>query len=331
MKKFKLLSIDGGGIRGIIPAVIIKELESEINKLTGENKHISDYFDMFAGTSTGAILTTLYLSPQKYSTAEAIEFYREYGRLIFNQPNIFKRVINVNGIFFPRYDTRGFEKVLDEKFGELKISGLSKPCILTSYNIRERYAHFFTQHDALKNNEYDYYIKDVIKGATAAPTYFKPAMISPVNGTRHYPLVDGGLYANNPSLCGYSEIYEEFKKEPDEMVIVSIGTGRSYDRIKYKQAKNWGLAGWINPMFDIILNTGPDVADYQLNTIFKAIGAPHGYIRLNPPLPKDDKEMILIDNVSDKNIENLIDFSVRECQRMKNEIKNAAKSIAEHI
>lgn len=147
-RKIRILSIDGGGIRGIIPAVILAELENILQKESdNKNVHLSDYFDLIAGTSTGGILTCLYTLPKSYNesktpryvASKAVELYQKHGK------DIFKKKIfgDASIIFDERYSAKGLETTLNEYLGDAYISSAVKPILVTGYDIFDRKAVFF--------------------------------------------------------------------------------------------------------------------------------------------------------------------------------------------
>ncbi len=312
---FRILSIDGGGIRGILSGQLLVALEKKIQQRSGNpSARIADYFDMIAGNSTGGILACLYLFPDKnipprplFSAEDAVNLYLQHGQEIFKD-EIRQKLISLGGLTNEKYPVDHFESLLKKYFKDIKLSQLLRPCIIPSYNITKRSTHFFTQHDAVKNVDHDFYIRDVARATSAAPTYFEPACVSSLSDVS-YPLVDGGVFANNPSLCAFAEARQLFKKNDasknltaSEMFIVSIGTGAEKRSLNYDVAKGWGALGWIFPVLDIVMSGAVDTVDFQLQQIFESVDCAHNYIRINPELKDAKPEM---DNASSQNIEAL--------------------------
>lgn len=311
MKKyFRILSIDGGGIRGILPGQILVELEKKLQRLSGNpGKRIADYFDLIAGTSTGGILTCLYLYPDGqnpsrplFSAEDAVNLYLKNGGGIFKESTI-----RLDGMRQEKYPVVAIEALLRRYFKNTRLSELLKPCLITSYNIYSRSTHFFTQHDAKENDAYDFYVHDVARGTSAAPTYFEPASVTSFSGVP-YPLVDGGVFASNPSLCAYAEARQKFKPaggtERMDMFMVSIGTGSKKESYEYDKAKGWGKLGWVKPVLDIMLTGASETVDFQLRHIFEAIGCGDTYHRISPEIGKATIEM---DDASPENLKALKD------------------------
>ena len=302
----RILSIDGGGIRGILPGQILVALEKKLQeKSDNAEARIADYFDLMAGTSTGGILTCLYLCPGKkepersrFSASEAVELYLERGDEIFDV-SVWKRLSAGNGVWDEKYSADELEKALEEYLGELKLSELLKPCLITSYNIRKRKTHFFKQHKAKESIKDDFLVRDVARATSAAPTYFEVARVESMSLTP-YPLIDGGVFANNPALCAYAEARTlQEKPTAKDMFLLSLGTGKIKEPYYYKEAKDWGKVGWLGPVLDIMMSGVAETVDYQLNQIFDSVGESSRYVRIAPELGNAKPEM---DNATIENL-----------------------------
>jgi patatin-like phospholipase/acyl hydrolase len=311
----RVLAIDGGGIRGIISGRILVELERILQDLSGDRgARIGDFFDLIAGTSTGGILACMLLSPAagtlppRYSAAEALESYPRFGPCIFRQ-SWRQRLFSLDGLIRPKYGEHSLEKQLRLVFGSLKLSQLLKPCLITAYNVKERYAHFFTQPKAARDPSHDFWVRDVVRATTAAPTYFSAAMIYSQT-RRFFPLIDGGVFANNPALCAYTEACKEFTARSDarDMVLLSLGSGRDSRPIAYQKAKQWGKLGWAVPLIGVMFSGSAETVDYELRNIFHSYGCPDHYLRVNPEVPP---ERAALDDVDPANLSALAEAGAR--------------------
>ncbi|MFE1744052.1 patatin-like phospholipase family protein [Coleofasciculus sp. H7-2] len=348
MAKFRILSIDGGGIRGIIPGTILLTLEQKIIQRTGNaDAKISDYFDFIAGTSTGGILSCLYLLPGQTSdptqprpriTAKsALDIYLENGNRVFATDR-YQRLRSGDGILDEKYSAANLEKLILDYCQDTKLSQLLKPCLITSYDIKRGKPQFFTQHDARElGDSNDFYVKDVARATSAAPTFFEVTNTQSLSGVS-YPLVDGGVFANNPTLCAYAEVHAKFLKTPKgfvqkkhlsskgeqakdvseisakDLLILSLGTGRTALNYEYKQAKNWGAAEWVRPVIDIMMLGVSQTVDYQLQQIYDCINQPKSYLRIDPLLPKP-KTMVQMDNSTPQNVQDLKELGVETVEQ----------------
>ena len=310
-KFFRILSIDGGGIRGIIPARILVTLEEMLQQATDDpTKRLADYFDLIAGTSTGGILTCIYLSPDtedpqhpRFSAQEAVEIYLNRGGEIFHIP-VWQKVKSGGGILDEKHRLSGLEAALKDYLQDLKLSDLIKPCLIPAYNIERRAAFFFTQHDARKNASRDFLLRDVARATSAAPTFFECADVKSATQVS-YPMIDGGVFANNPTLCAYAEartMKDAQKPTAKQMVILSLGTGAVETPYHFDTAKDWGAVQWIRPVLDIIMSGVAETVDYQLRRIFDAAEATEQYLRIQPQLPPERADM---DNAEPTNLKAL--------------------------
>jgi uncharacterized protein len=313
-RKVRILSLDGGGIRGIITGQVLVALEEKLQAKTKDpNARIGQYFDIIAGTSTGGILTCTLLTPSdndadypKYTAQDAVNLYLKNGQAIFQKTS--SALIPIFGAFRgSKYGGRNMETILKERFGDLRLSQMIKPCLITSYDIQQRRAVFFTSHDAKEKDNYDFLIREVARSTSAAPTYFPPAMARSLDELQLHT-IDGGLFANNPTMCAVIECIKLFKTEgsslrtPDQMCIVSLGTGTVKKKYPYAKATRWGLLGWVGPIIDIMMSGVSETVDYQLRKLYSAIGVSEQYFRIMPDLNDASPEM---DLVSSENLENL--------------------------
>ena len=330
----RILSVDGGGIRGILPGQILVSLEEKLRKKSGNaNARLADYFDLFAGTSTGGILTCLYNSP-KFTAKEAVELYLQKGANIFTK-TFRKKLSSFFGIADEAFDVSNLENCLKKYFGDALLSSSLKHNIITSYDIVNRRPHFFRQRKARVDADFDFPLWQVCRGTSAAPTYFEPAMVKSKAGNK-YPVVDGGVFANNPTLCAYAEarqIFESMREDrkalgkkvsASEMLILSVGTGTVKVPYAYETARGWGLAGWVRPVLDIMMSGVSDTVDFQLKQIFDAVGKPQNYVRLMPDLTGVNPEM---SDASPKNLEALRILGIRSAEKFDAELEKVANAL----
>ncbi|XZO00015.1 MAG: patatin-like phospholipase family protein [Microcoleus sp.] len=333
-KYTRILSIDGGGIRGIIPGQVGVALEKKLKQKSGNPEaKIADYFDLIAGTSAGGILTCLYLFPDPdnpsrplWSAEDAVNFSIKSGRDVFKS-SFWQTLTSLDGLVDEKYSSDRLEKFFLEHFRDCQLSQLLKPCLITSYDIERRKAHFFNQKDAVNNPEEDYFIKDITRATSAAPSYFEVPKIRSLTN-ESYVLVDGGVFANNPALCAYAEVRNKFRipdDRPDrgptakEMVILSLGTGDAQKKYPYEEAKDWGQVEWIDPLISILMTGVAETVHYQLMQIFDAIERPHQYLRITPNLSLYT-EPLPIDDASEPKISKLVKIGDEQAKKYDGEL-----------
>ena len=287
----KVLSIDGGGIRGIIPAMILAEIEKRTDK------PISGLFDLIAGTSTGGILALSLTSPNskeeprkpRYGAEELIELYDKEGEKIFSR-SVWHRIRAVGNMVDEKYPSAGIETVLDKYFGSVRLQQALIPVLVTSYEIEQRFPFFFKSERAKKDPSYDFPMKQVARATSAAPTYFEPLKIETESACTYYALIDGGVFANNPALCAYAEARNTHPEEED-FLVVSLGTGELTRRLPYEEVKDWGVARWAQPILGVVFDGVNSTVDYQLRQLLPPRNGIQRYYRFQTRLDEGNDDM----------------------------------------
>jgi len=274
--KFIGLSIDGGGYRGIIPAFFIKEFEKD------SNKKAYNVFDLIVGTSTGGIIATSIA--KGLSGEEILNIYLKEGENIFKR-NFFWKLNSLFGLSAPKYDNQGLIKVINKYLGNDKTTDSKVKFITTAYNVIEDFPFLFK---SWENRNYTF--SDVAIATASAPTYF----------ANYKSFIDGGVYANNPSII---LLIEALKLNFDlkNIIIVSIGTG--IDSYSF-YPENWGVKEWLSkngntPLLNVMFKGQSIFTNEILNYLLN-----DNFIRLDIEIPKKIKE---IDNI--KNREELLNIA----------------------
>lgn len=294
---FSILSIDGGGIRGIIPALVLAEIEERTDR------PISELFDLIAGTSTGGILALGLTVPgdddtSRYSASDLVEFYDEEGGDIFQKSGW----DTAHSFFDEKYDADAIERSLQNKFGSASLSDASTPVLVPAYEIEQRRPYFFKSHRAKKSSERDILMWKAARATSAAPTYFEPFKINIEGPLEYLALIDGGVYANNPAACALVEGASDFDAELSSVFMVSVGTGVNTNSLHYETVRGWGLIKWAQPLLDVVFDGVSDSVDYQLNALLNTGTGTRRYYRLQPKL---DDATEALDNASPANLRSL--------------------------
>jgi hypothetical protein len=334
MPPFNILSIDGGGIRGIVPAMILAEIE----RRTG--RRIAEMFDLIAGTSTGGILAlglTVPDAPEsgkpRYEASQLVSFYEDDGKEIFQ--SFWRNVVSLHGLVEERYPSQPIERVLRKYLGaETKLSEALTDVLITSYEIETCRPFFFTRRKARasRGGRFDPRMWEVARATTAAPAYFPPYQMK---RSRLAPLtfIDAGIFVNNPTLCAYVEAVCVHSQSPGaaapegqpggsrqserpvevqseigagadavDYLVVSLGTGEINAPIRYEDAKNWGTLRWARPLIDIAYDGGSDTVDAQMRQLMHVVKRPYLYFRFQPSLSEG---ISALDDTSERNIDDL--------------------------
>src|SRR5262249_33636810 len=158
-----------------------------------------------------------------------------------------------------KYEASGLETVLTKYFGDARLKDAVTEVLVTSYELETRQPWFFARHKARSDPAFDFEMRFVARATSAAPTYFEPEELTETRP--HGGLVDGGVFANNPALCGYVET-KDLHPDHDDILVVSLGTGQHTRPIHYADAKRWGLALWAKPILNVVFDGVSDTVDH---------------------------------------------------------------------
>ncbi|MBD3184471.1 patatin [Candidatus Poribacteria bacterium] len=292
----KILSIDGGGIRGIIPAILLAEIEKRTQK------PISELFHLIAGTSTGGLLALSLVKPDEnrrpeYTAQKVIDLYEIEGENIFSR-SVIHRIRSLESLTEEKYPSEGIEGVLRKYFNETHLKEAIVDVLIASYEIEQRIPWFFRSSRAKTQIDYDFPMWQVARATTAAPTFFEPLKINADCVVDYYALIDGGICANNPAMCAYVEAKSNYP-DSDDFMLLSLGTGKISRPIIYSESKDWGLAGWAQPILEVVFDSISATVDYQLQKILNLKDREKHYYRFQPKLNEDHAG---IDNTTPENI-----------------------------
>jgi patatin-like phospholipase/acyl hydrolase len=294
----KLVAIDGGGIRGIIPALVLAEIEARTRR------PIAELADLIAGTSTGGILACALTVPgedgrPRHSAQALCELYRTEGPKIFHR-SLWRIIESADGLIDEKHDAGALEDALRRYLGDARLGDALTRVLVTSYDLESRTPFFFKSWRVDEPGR-EFPMRVVARATAAAPTYFEPELAQPADGSAPLTLVDGGVFATNPSMCAYAEAQ---RLEPgSQTTVVSLGTGQLTKPIHYEQAKDWGLVEWVRPVIDVVFDGVSDTVDYQLHQLLAG-----DYTRLQTVL---ERASDALDDASERNLE-LLSEQARE-------------------
>jgi uncharacterized protein len=288
-----VLSIDGGGVRGIIPVAILNYLERRIQDIQGDSRiRLGNLVDFVAGTSSGAVLGALMLLPSdtkspwaKLDMIEITDIYMEFVENFFST-NLHHKIKSLWGYHGPKYPLNLIEESILKYFNHYKMENLIKPCIITGYDISKREIILYTN---LKDGKYSsYYIKDILKSAVATPSLFQPGYFH--EGDDINTVIHGDLFSGNPSMLALTEAPKDGiinSGNLKEVYFLSIGTGLDHGlkrKYPYETVKNWGKADWLIPIIDIVISSSQDSIEKETRTLFESHNCLENYHRINPPI-----------------------------------------------
>lgn len=265
-KPFKILTIDGGGIKGVFSAQVLAEFEDAFDT------NVSDHFDLVCGTSTGGIIA-LGVTAQ-IPMKRIVAFYEEYGPAIFAQR--WKKCLGnqlmalKQALFKSKYSERQLENALTEVFGNRLIGSSNNLLCIPAYNITEAMPRIFKRDYQHLNKDSNKRYVDVAMATSAAPTYF------PIKEIENTQYVDGGLFANNPVLVGLTEaVFNEYwikckeKRKSDDYDGVEILSISSCEKPSGDFAKKTSRSffDWRKTLFDACTKGQSNTTDFFLKQI----------------------------------------------------------------
>jgi patatin-like phospholipase/acyl hydrolase len=287
---YRILTIDGGGIRGLLTAILLQRLEEE-------HPGFLDQIDLFAGTSTGGLLA-LGLAAG-FTPTKARELYEEKGTFVFAD-SFWDNLTDLGTAIGAQYATDNLKQVLAEQFGERTLADLHKKVLISAFEmdnkatapgtVRTWKAKFFHNFPG-EDSDGDQLVVDVGVRTSAAPIYF------PI----YQGYVDGGVVAANPSMCALAQALHPPTggQALGDIALLSLGTGRTPRYVSVTHG-DWGWAQWINDLniLGVMMDGSSGLADYQCRQVLGG-----RYHRLDPTLPRhvtmdDVREIPLLQEIA---------------------------------
>jgi predicted acylesterase/phospholipase RssA len=314
--RFRILAVDGGGMRGVIPARVIENLERRLQAEAGPEARVADYFHMFAGTSTGGLVALSLTVPAapgqrrpKISASDLAGLYTRDGKRIFHR-SLWHKLWTLWGWRRPKYSLGPLEDAVKENLGaDARLADALRELVVVAYDMTDREPYFFKRWPAREDESRNCPVVDAALATAAAPTYF------PSHEVDGHALVDGGVLAANPTLAAVVEALKRRTDEPthlstDDLFAVSIGAGLHETEYSQAEVSRWGKLGWIlpqdgePPILATVLGGASDGVDHWVHTLLNGPPPPHstretigrgpGFYRLqvnlDPPIEMDRPE-----------------------------------------
>lgn len=245
-----VLSIDGGGIRGIIPSFVLESLEDTLLKKNGEG-NIASYFDLITGTSTGGLIALAIAKKNPLSAREITDLYLHKNNIFFPPAKGF-----IERLLKEKYSVSPMEDYLNELFSSNTFENLTTNTLILSYDIATDNVF------PMSNTETpDFLLRVASRATTAAPTFYKPMKIK--YKEKEYSLIDGGVFANNPILWAYNEA-KKLYTNAGRIHILSLGNFRKKPVFNTES----GAFSWLDitkgnlPIYSLYHTAGQDCAEY---------------------------------------------------------------------
>ena len=305
----RILTIDGGGAKSIIPAVILEYIEGKLQELAKNPKvRLCDFLDFVAGTAAGAIITTMMITPDEhgrpaYSAKQIVENLFDFGTVYYRK----KDWRTLWGLRGAKYPEEAVNAMHIKYFNHWKLKDLLLPTAIPGYDILNRKPVIFTNKDGSNKHE-DYFAKDIVRGSGASPAWIAPAEFR--DGTHKNLIVNGNVIANNPAMIAFIEatktpqIIDKFKRlTPDNTFLLSLGTGVSkFHQFNVRDVKRWNKGNWYDLLMSMGIESSTIIAEYKVRSFFDAFKT-NNYIRINPEIRLGEENIM---NTSNKNLCNLL-------------------------
>lgn len=301
-KTFKILSIDGGGIKGLYSASILKKFEEKFNCLT------TDHFDMICGTSTGGLIA-LAIS-LGISAKEICKFYITKGRTIFPPHRLKLPLFGYvdlyslkQALFWGKYSDKGLKSSLQEIFADNRIGDAKNLLCIPSYSITKAQPRIFKydHKEGTLSTDNKLLMKDVALATSAAPTYFPVAEIPDLN---YEQFIDGGVWSNNPTLVGLLEALNYFVgkgKEYDKIQILSLSSLSITEGKLPGQRRERSFIGWKSELFNTSMTGQSFFSEFFMSKICEIGDVKIDYLRIpSDRLSKEHESLIDLDVANQK-------------------------------
>ncbi|PRQ58823.1 putative phospholipase A(2) [Rosa chinensis] len=305
--KICILSIDGGGMRGILSGKALAYLENALKLKSGNpDARIADYFDVSAGAGVGGIFTAMLFATRDQSRPifkadDTWRFLVDQGKRFYNNRSSssssssggflrwFIRGGSGSGSGSTTSATAGLEKAMREAFADssrsLTLRDTLKPVLIPCYDLSSTAPFLFSRADALETESYDFRLWEVCRATSAEPGLFEPVQMRSVNSQTSCLAVDGGLAMSNPTAAAITHVLHNKQEFPfvrgvEDLLVLSIGSGQFLEAShEYEQVKRWKAKEWARPMARISGDGSADLVDQSVAMAFGQSGSTN-YVRI---------------------------------------------------
>ncbi|EXB80085.1 Patatin group A-3 [Morus notabilis] len=285
--KICILSIDGGGMRGILSGKALAYLEQSLKAKSGNpDARIADYFDVAAGAGVGGIFTAMLFATRDQSRPiskadDTWRFLTDNGRRFYrstpNSGGFLRRIFRASG-GSSGSATAGLEKSMKEVFVEkgrsLTLKDTLKPVLIPCYDLSSTAPFLFSRADALETDSFDFELWEVCRATSAEPGSFEPVQMRSVDGQTRCLAVDGGLAMSNPTAAAITHVLHNKQEFPfvrgvEDLLVLSIGTGQLLE-VSYEgeQVRKWKAKEWARPTARITTDASADFVDQAVSMAF---------------------------------------------------------------
>lgn len=294
-KRVCILSIDGGGMRGILACRYLIYLQNALKIKTGDpNARISDYFDIAAGTNIGGIMVAALFAKGEnggalYTAQEMMDFIVEKGKHIF-QVQSSRGLLDklIRQIKAAKRSTKSLGRTLQGLFSRsdgqpLTLRDTLKPILIPCYDLCSASPFLFAEASAKHTQNFNFNMWEVCHATMCSPGFEKPITMKSLNGQTTIVGIDGGLVTNNPTAAAITHVMNNKVDFPSvkgmaDILVLSLGGGEVDCPYKYEQVKSWGILEWAKPIMNIVSAGVSDIVDHAVSVLFRH--NPQNYVRL---------------------------------------------------
>uniref|UniRef100_M4CSC7 Patatin n=1 Tax=Brassica campestris TaxID=3711 RepID=M4CSC7_BRACM len=278
--KVCILSIDGGGMRGIIPGKALAYLEHALKSKSGDpNARISDYFDVAAGSGVGGIFTAMLFGSRDgdrpiFKAEDTWQFLTKNAKGLYGSSgssSLMKRVMRTGS---SGSGTGKLKRMMKESFSELTLKDTLKPVLIPCYDLKSSAPFLFSRADALETDGYDFRLWEVCRATWAEPGVFEPVEMKSVDGKTKCVAIGGGLAMSNPTAAAITHVLHNKQEFPfvrgvEDLLVLSLGMGQLLDvSYEYDRIIKWTAKHWSRPAALISNDGAADTVDQAVAMAF---------------------------------------------------------------
>ncbi len=280
-RPIRILTLDSGGIHGIVSTYSLMYLEKK------SGKPITELFDLIVCVSTGAIQATMLTEPNanhqpRYSAAQVLNYY-DHSIPTLLRSSWWWRISSAQGFLKPQLNSEEIYQTIQKQTQHLKLSDLMNHVIILTYDLKQARPLKLDNLQAQQNPAKNFMLADIIYSAITTPSKIAPRPINNLTQNKKYMLIDGAIINNDPATVALLMAADLYPDNPKYML--SLGNGKSTPLLNFDKIENWGLLAWARPLADILFNTRNNTTQKILDILYRHhFSQLNHYLRIDPTL-----------------------------------------------